>query len=234
MCLKNRIYTLVVLLLVSLGAVAKSRRAEVKLTTTEGVIVVQLYNETPIHRNNFIAQVKRHTYDGVLFHRVINEFMIQGGDPLSKTAGPGEHLGEGDETNADWLPPEFRIPDIYHRRGVLAAAREGDDVNPEKKSSCQQFYIVTGKTFDDETLDRMQATISKRTKGGVVLTKEMRETYKSVGGTPHLDGSYTVFGEVIKGMDIVDHIQKVETNKEDRPLKDIRILKAKVSRKYKK
>lgn len=173
-------------------------RAEVTLTTTEGKIILVLYNETPIHRDNFIKQVKHHTYDGVLFHRVISNFMIQAGDPLSKNAKPGELLGEGTDKPEEWLEPEFRVPEIYHRRGVLAAAREGDDVNPQKKSSCQQFYIVT------------------------------RET------TPWLDGAYTVFGEVKEGMPVVERIEGVETDDNNRPIEDIRILKARITKKYRK
>lgn len=178
--------------------VSAERRAEVTLTTTEGKIVLVLYNETPIHRDNFIKQVKHHTYDGVLFHRVISNFMIQGGDPLSKNAKPGELLGEGTDKPEEWLEPEFRLPEIKHRRGVLAAAREGDDVNPGQKSSCQQFYIVT------------------------------RET------TPWLDGAYTVFGEVKEGMPVVERIEGVETDANNRPLEDIRVLKARVTKKYRK
>lgn len=193
----RRLFFLLLVFLTASTASAE-RRAEVTLTTTEGKIVLALYNETPIHRDNFIKQVKQHTYDGVLFHRVISNFMIQGGDPLSKTAKPGDLLGEGTDKPEEWLEPEFRVPEIIHRRGVLAAAREGDNVNPEKKSSCQQFYIVT------------------------------RET------TPWLDGSYTVFGEVIEGMPVVERIEGVETDKHDRPLEDIRILKARVTKKYRK
>lgn len=223
-----------VVVLVATAATARERRAEVTFTTTEGTIVVELYNETPLHRDNFIHQVKHHLYDGVLFHRVINEFMIQGGDPVSKNAKPGEMLGEGTDTPDEWLEAEFRIPEIYHERGALAAAREGDSANPEKKSSPQQFYIVTGRTFTDAELDRLQQRISQMTKGQVVLTPEMRETYRTVGGTPHLDGSYTVYGRVVKGMEIVDSIQRVATDANDRPLQDVRILKAKVTKKAKK
>lgn len=192
--LLRRICLIFVTLLVAVPSSAE-RRAEVTLTTTEGKIVLVLYNETPRHRDNFIRQVKRHTYDGVLFHRVISNFMIQSGDPLSINAKPGELLGEGTDKPEEWLDSEIRLPEIYHRRGVLAAAREGDDVNPQKKSSCQQFYIVT------------------------------RET------TPWLDGAYTVFGEVKEGMPVVERIEGVETDKNNRPLEDIRILKARLTKK---
>lgn len=191
------IFTLLIAFLAAASANAE-RRAKVTLTTTEGKIVLVLYNETPIHRDNFIKQVKHHTYDGVLFHRVISNFMIQSGDPLSKNAKPGELLGEGTDKPEEWLEPEFRVPEIIHRCGVLAAAREGDDDNPERKSSCQQFYIVTCET------------------------------------TPWLDGAYTVFGEVIEGMPVVKRIEGVETDKNNRPLEDIRVLKARVTKKYRK
>lgn len=229
-----RLFLAVTMLLVTTAANAAERRAQVTFTTTEGTIVVELYNETPLHRDNFLLQVKNHLYDGVLFHRVINEFMIQGGDPVSKDAKPGDMLGEGTDTPDEWLPAEFRVPEFYHVRGSLAAAREGDGVNPEKKSSPQQFYIVTGRTFTDAQLDGLQQRITQMTRGAVTLTPEMREAYRTVGGAPHLDGSYTVYGRVIEGMDIVDRIQRVDTDANDRPLQDIRILKAKVTKKYKK
>lgn len=193
-----RFIVLIIITFLAVAPTSAQRRAEVTLTTTEGKIVLALYNETPIHRDNFIRQVKAHTYDGVLFHRVISNFMIQGGDPLSKNAKPGELLGEGTDKPEEWLEPEFRVPDIIHRRGVLAAAREGDDVNPGRKSSCQQFYIVT------------------------------RET------TPWLDGAYTVFGEVKDGMPVVERIEGVETDDNNRPIEDIRILKARITKKYRK
>lgn len=183
----------------TLSAIAgHPKRWEVTFQTTEGDIVLALYDETPIHADNFIRQVKAKTYDGVLFHRVIKDFMIQAGDPTSKTAAPGDKLGEGTNGPADWLTPEIRLPEIYHRRGVLAAARRPDAENPERKSSNQQFYIVTKET------------------------------------TPWLDGAYTIFGEVIKGMDTVDRIEAAATDQNDRPLQDRRILKARVTKKGKK
>lgn len=219
--------------LLSLSTFATKQRAQVTFTTTEGKIVVELYNETPYHRDNFLWQVKHHTYDGVLFHRVIDEFMIQSGDPVSKTAKPGQMLGEGDEIPEMWIDPEICLPEFYHERGALAAAREGDDVNPKKKSSSQQFYIVTGRTFDDAQLDKLQERISEMTNGHVKMTPLMRETYRTVGGVPHLDGSYTVFGRVIEGMEIVSRIEKVKTDRNDRPLEDIRIIKAEITQKAK-
>lgn len=164
-------------------------RAEVLLETTEGNIRVVLYDETPRHRDNFLNLVENHFYDSLLFHRVIPNFMIQGGDPTSRRAKPGQELGEGDIYYT--IEPEFRLPAIDHRRGVLAAAREGDDVNPQQRSSACQFYIVTRQ-----------------------------------GGTPHLDGKYTVFGEVVEGMDVADRIQNVPRDSNDRPLQDVRIIRA--------
>lgn len=194
-----------------------------EMETTAGKIVLKLYNETPKHRDNFLKLVDEGAYDSLLFHRVIPNFMIQGGDPDSKNAPAGVMLGEGDR---DYLvPAEIRIDQgIYHKRGVLAAARESDDVNPARASSAMQFYIVWGQIFDDEKLDMMQARINEMTGGKVTLTEEMRETYKTIGGTPHLDGSYTVFGEVIDGLEVVDSIQHVACDRYDRPLEDVRIL----------
>jgi peptidyl-prolyl cis-trans isomerase B (cyclophilin B) len=184
-----------------------------------------LYNQTPKHRDNFLSLVEEGAYDSLLFHRVIKDFMIQGGDPESRNAVKGQLLGDGDRPYT--LPAEFRLEDgIFHRRGALAAAREGDDVNPEQRSSAMQFYIVWGRVFDDERLDYIQQRMDEFTGGKVKYTEEMRNSYKTVGGTPHLDGMYTVFGEVVNGMDVVDAIQQVATDENDRPLEDVRILKA--------
>ena len=195
------------------------------METTMGNIELKLYNETPLHRDNFISLVKESAYDSLLFHRVIRDFMIQGGDPDSKNAEPGALLGEGDLPYT--IPSEFRLnKGIFHRRGVLAAAREGDDVNPEQRSSAMQFYIVWGRVFDDESLDRLQERLDQFTGGKVKLTPQMREAYRTVGGTPHLDGQYTVFGEVVSGLEVVEAIQNVATDHNDRPLDDIRIIRA--------
>jgi peptidyl-prolyl cis-trans isomerase B (cyclophilin B) len=203
----------------------QKKNVHVVLETTMGNIELKLYDLTPLHRDNFRALVKEHAFDSLLFHRVIRDFMIQGGDPDSKYAEPGKVLGDGDRDYT--VPAEFRLEDgIFHRRGVLAAAREGDDVNPEQRSSAMQFYIVWGRVFDDEGLDRIQIRLDARTDGRVKLTPEMREVYKTVGGTPHLDGQYTVFGEVVSGLDVVDAIQQVATDANDRPLTDVRILRA--------
>lgn len=218
-------------LFVSMACYAQESRPVVTFETTEGKIVVELYNETPLHRDNFLRQVKAKLYDGVLFHRVINNFMIQSGDPLSKKAKKGETLGNGTDKPADWIPAEIRLPQFFHHRGALAAAREGDEVNPEKKSSNQQFYIVTGRVCNDAMLEKYQEIITEWTAGSVVLTDEMKEAYRTVGGAPHLDGSYTVFGQVLEGMEIVDRIQQVETDENNRPLEDIRIITATITSK---
>ena len=217
-----------ILTLTLLGATllagCRQKETHVVMETTMGTIELKLYDETPLHRDNFIQLVKENAFDSLLFHRVIQDFMIQGGDPDSKHAAPGALLGEGDRPYT--LPAEFRLEQcIYHRRGVIASAREGDDVNPEQRSSAMQFYIVWGRVFDDEGLDMVQERLDQRTGGSVRLTPEMREVYKTVGGTPHLDGQYTVWGEVVDGLDVVDAIQHVPTDDNDRPLEDVRILR---------
>lgn len=203
-------------------------RPEVLLETTEGNIRIALYNETPRHRDNFLKLVDQHFYDSLLFHRVIRGFMIQAGDPDSRHAEPGVELGEGDLKYT--LEPEFRLPDLYHRRGAVAAAREGDDVNPDRRSSACHFYIVWGKTLSSADIKQVQERLDTLTKGQVKLTPEQIYAYRHVGGTPHLDGQYTVFGEVIEGLDVVDRIQRKDTDDYDRPVYDVRILRATVIR----
>lgn len=210
----------------------RQKEQKVLVQTNYGNITLKLYNETPLHRDNFIKLVKAKTYDGVLFHRVIDQFMIQGGDPDSKTATKGQLLGDGDVGYS--IPAEFRTPTIYHKYGVLAAAREGDDVNPEKASSGCQFYIVVGKKFTDEQLDTMQA--GKIEKYGhpndstYKFSAQAREDYKTIGGTPHLDGNYTVYGEVLSGMDVAERISKAATDENDQPISDIRVIKMRLIR----
>ncbi len=206
-------------------------RPQVLLKTDCGNIVVELFNETPLHRDNFLRQVKAGTFDGVLWHRVIDQFLIQTGDRLSKQAKAGQMLGEGDETPADWIPAEVRAPLYYHQYGMLNAAREGDDTNPLRKSSSTQFTIITGRTMDDAALDRTQTRIDEWTGNTFKLTPEMRQTYKTIGGAPHLDGSYTVFGRVVSGMEVVEAIEKTPTDHNDRPTTDIRIKRARIIRK---
>jgi peptidyl-prolyl cis-trans isomerase B (cyclophilin B) len=207
----------------------KDRKRDVELYTTAGNIVLRLYDSTPLHRDNFLKLVKAHYYDSVLFHRVIKNFMIQSGDPNSKTAMAGQPLGNGGP--GYMVPAEFR-PSLFHKKGVLAAARNGDDVNPEKQSSASQFYIVQGRKFTDKELDSIEVVRLK----GYKLPVEHREVYKTIGGTPQLDQNYTVFGEVIKGLDVVDSIASTATSKgvdKDRPLQDIRILKARLVKRKK-
>ena len=199
-------------------------RTQVVMETSMGEIRMALYNETPLHRDNFIKLVKEGFYDGLLFHRVINKFMIQAGDSASRHAPQGAMLGDSPESYQ--IPAEIHFPELFHKRGALAAAREPDNVNPERKSSSSQFYIVYGQRFNDLMLDKVQERIDQMTGGKVKLTPEIREVYKTKGGTPHLDGSYTVFGEVTHGMEVVKAIEWVETDNNDRPMKDVRIIKA--------
>lgn len=246
----------------------KDNATLVRLETTLGNITVKLYNETPGHRDNFIKLVKEGAYDSTLFHRVIRSFMVQAGDPESKHASDTATLGNGDVGYT--LPAEFN-PTLFHKKGALAAARQGDDVNPEKASSGCQFYIVTGKKFSQAQLINMENQINEArldTAFNILARKHMKEIFKmrkagdnegllelqdsleaqaraevakeprfkfskqqidaytTLGGAPHLDGNYTVFGEVVDGMDIVDKIESVKTNRADRPVIDVRILKA--------
>ncbi|HEY0356322.1 MAG TPA: peptidylprolyl isomerase [Flavisolibacter sp.] len=207
----------------------KDRKRDVELVTTEGSIILRLHDSTPLHRDNFLRLVKSKYYDSILFHRVIQNFMIQAGDPNSKQAAAGIPLGNGGPGYT--VPAEFR-PGLYHKKGVLAAARMGDNVNPQKASSGSQFYIVKGRTFTDHELD----SVERVRLNGYQLPAAHREYYKTIGGTPQLDQNYTVFGEVVKGMDVLDTIAATPTSKaqdRDRPLKDIRIIKARLVKRKK-
>ena len=246
------------------------KRTLVKLETTMGNITVALYNETPKHRDNFIKLVKEGVYDSTLFHRVIKQFMIQAGDPDSKNASDTAMLGSGDVGYT--IPAEFN-PKFFHKKGVLAAARQGDDVNPEKASSGCQFYIVTGRKFTEPQLLGMENKINEQHEEALFdslarqhmkeiykmrkagdnagllelqdtleaqareladkeekfrFTPEQIKAYSTIGGAPHLDGSYTVFGEVTEGMEVVNNIEIAKTNRADRPIENIRILKASI------
>ncbi len=220
----KKMLALLIVLLAVWPVCAQNERAEVLLETTEGQIRIALLNETPLHRDNFLKLTRMHVYDSLLFHRVIKDFMIQAGDLNSKNAKPGQRLGSGELDYT--LEPEFRLPQIYHRRGMVAAAREPDEINPEMRSGACQFYIVWGQQFTDVMIGRVLERLDTMTHGRVQLTPEMIETYKTVGGTPHLDGQYTVFGEVLEGMDVVERIQGAATDKYNRPYTDVRILRA--------
>lgn len=193
----------------------KPKNQYVKITTNKGTVIIKLYNETPLHRDNFIKLTKEGLYNGTLFHRVIKEFMIQGGDPDSKNALPHTELGNGGLNYT--VPAEFR-DSLFHKKGVLAAAREGDDVNPTKASSSTQFYIVQGKIWNDSTLNKIE---EKRMK--FKIPEWQRQVYKTIGGTPHLDRNYTVYGEVVKGLEMVDAIANEPTGNADRPITDIKM-----------
>lgn len=282
----KRITIILAAVLIAFGAMAASsnnkdmsttntatNQADVKvlMSTSMGDITILLYGDTPLHSENFVKLASEGYYDGLLFHRVINDFMVQGGDPDSRNAPAGKMLGMGD--------PDYKIdaeivwPRHYHKRGALAAAREGDATNPQKRSSGSQFYIVTGRVFnagqltqmernmqmeqqkeifnslvsqhrdsimtmrrnrDQAGLQQLQDELIRQTEAKaaecapVKFTPEMVEAYTTVGGTPHLDRGYTVFGEVVEGMDVVDKIQKVETDSNDRPREDVRIISMKV------
>lgn len=209
----------------ALGTFAQDTRQRVRLQTDRGDIVIALSDETPIHRDNFIKLVREKYYDGLLFHRVIESFMIQTGDPDSRNAADDQILGNGGPGYT--LPAEIRLPELFHHCGAVAAAREADDVNPERRSSGSQFYIVWGRIPSERTLEKYKVLVEKATNGEMTITPEMQETYRQIGGTPHLDGQYTVFGEVIEGLEsVVYSMQFVETDTNDRPLGNIRIIKA--------
>ncbi len=214
------------LVAVACFAAPGDKRVKVRLSTNMGDMVVELYNETPKHRDNFVKLVKEGFYNGLLFHRVIENFMIQGGDPDSRDAAPKKRLGEGGPGYS--IPAEIDYPQHWHKRGALAAAREGDDVNPERSSSGSQFYIVWGKIQSEGEMAAMRQRMYEITDGEFELPDEIMESYETNGGTPHLDGEYTVFGEVVEGLKIVKAIQRVRTDKYDRPVMDVKILKAEI------
>lgn len=219
----RKFFALLMIIMTSTMIYAQDKRRVVMMQTTAGNIRIELYNETPLHRDNFVRLVNEHFYDSLLFHRVIKSFMIQAGDPVSRHAQPGVFLG--DSTLNYTIPAEIRTPQIYHKRGAVAMAREPDEVNPEQNSSSCQFYIVWGKRFSSQAIERVQERLDT-IKGGIKLTDEMISTYRKTGGAPHLDGTYTVFGEVTEGLDVIERIQAVMTDDDDRPVDDQRILKA--------
>ncbi|MFA8433920.1 MAG: peptidylprolyl isomerase [Marinifilaceae bacterium] len=267
--MKNYIYLLLFVLLIT-SCKSNNKPASktdqtnriIQVSTEFGDMKIRLYDETPVHRDNFVKLTKAEFFNGTLFHRVINGFMIQGGDPDSKTAEPGARLGEGGPGYQ--LPAEFK-KELFHKRGVIAAAREGDNVNPQKKSAGSQFYIAQGKVYRSGELDSLVVKINNRRRAAIfdrlrnkystqlmkwqeegemlkiadfqgkmpqmvdslmndeklILTEAQRKAYTTIGGIPHLDGNYTVFGEVIEGLEIIDKIAAVEKDPFDRPLKDI-------------
>jgi peptidylprolyl isomerase/peptidyl-prolyl cis-trans isomerase B (cyclophilin B) len=250
----------------------ETKETIVVMDTTLGEIKLKLYNETPKHRANFIKLAKEGQYEGLLFHRVIKDFMIQGGDVTSKDAPMNKQLGAGDLGYT--VPAEFKYPTYFHKKGALCAARTGDEVNPERASSASQFYIVTGKKYSESELNQMEKQLDSRLKqeifnrlqtenrtkimelyrsgnkeelailrdtligkteleaekrkGEAKIPAEIRETYKTIGGVPFLDNQYTVYGEVIEGIEVVDAIQQVKTNKQDRPTENVIIKSVKI------
>jgi peptidyl-prolyl cis-trans isomerase B (cyclophilin B) len=208
-------FFLILFFAVSIVHISTAQSTSVKISTTKGDMVIMLYDETPKHRDNFIKLVEDHYYDGLLFHRVINEFMIQGGDPNSKDAPAGTSLGNGGPGYT--IEAEFN-PKYFHKKGTLAAARMGDNVNPDKNSSGSQFYIVQGKVYTDQQLDMFEKQM------GTTFTKAQRDAYCTVGGTPHLDGAYTVYGEVTEGLDVLDKIAAVSCDSRNRPQEDVKII----------
>ena len=262
---KNLIVTFL-LTLFFMTVQAEDKETMVLISTEYGNMKVKLYNETPQHRDNFIKLAKNGFYDGLLFHRVIKGFMIQGGDPESKNAPASKQLGAGDVGYT--IPAEFVYPKYYHKKGALAAARQGDQVNPEKRSSGCQFYIVQGEVLNDSKLNQMEnmsinkekearfyEIVNKRSeevkklriardqeglqklqseilaqvekefagKSASKMPDQMRNDYKTIGGTPFLDNQYTVFGEVVEGLEVIDVIAAVKTAPGDRPLKDVKM-----------
>lgn len=215
--------------LLALGAHGGMTRAQgvvaptqplVEIRTDLGTMVVTLYNGTPRHRDNFLELVRKHAYDSLLFHRVIAGFMVQGGDPESRHAAAGAALGQG---GPGYTVPAEIVPGLVHKKGALAAARQADQVNPERSSSGSQFYIVQGKTFQPAELDQL-AQRSARYGTPVTYTEAQKEDYATQGGAPHLDGAYTVFGEVVEGLDVLDAIAAQPCDGRDRPLKDVRMF----------
>jgi cyclophilin family peptidyl-prolyl cis-trans isomerase len=208
------------------GLRKKDLHKDVEMITTRGVLVLRLSDSTPLHRDNFLMLVKKGYYDSLLFHRIIRNFMIQSGDPDSKEGHPGKPLSQGGSGGPGYtVTAEFR-PSLFHKKGALAAARTGDDVNPARASSGSQFYIVQGKVFTDPGLDSLETLRLQ----GRKIPPAQRLVYKTIGGSPHLDQRYTVFGEVVKGLDIVDSIASSPTGGPplDRPLQAVRILKMKL------
>lgn len=263
--LKRAFVINILLILISCSAPGGNENTSVLMKTTLGDIKLKLYDETPIHRDNFIKLVESGFYDGISFHRVIENFMIQAGDPATRDIKEGLH----DSLSTYTIPAEFR-PELFHRKGVLAAAREGNEVNPEMRSSGTQFYIVQGTKLTDSEIDEMEQRMNSNLKQAVFnkflkqvtdssmssekpltsgeiqeiasmkmfdylnsnkdfkVPADHRDVYRTTGGVPRLDGTYTVFGEVTEGLDVVDKIAAVETSSSDKPLTDVKIIKMRI------
>jgi len=252
------------------GCAQNSGNERVVIETSFGNIVIKLYDETPLHKENFLKLAKSGFYDDLIFHRIIKEFMIQGGDPESKNAEQGKQLGMGGPGYT--IKAEINYPKFFHKKGALSAARTGDQINPQRESSGSQFYIVQGKVYTNEELDMMEQSIIQRQSQSIIrkymeahretftklqqaadndgiqklyeqileeasgeialvesykMPEEVRKAYSTVGGTPHLDDAYTVFGEVVEGFDVIDKIAAVETGAQDRPIKNV-VMKMRV------
>jgi cyclophilin family peptidyl-prolyl cis-trans isomerase len=207
---------LISLLFVFFSFCGFAQTVKIEIETNKGTMTVMLYDETPIHRDNFVKLAEAGFYEGLLFHRVIENFMIQGGDPLSKNAAPGQSLGNGGPGYT--LPAEI-VPKYFHKYGALAAARTADQTNPQRRSSGSQFYIVQGRTYTDMQLDNMEKQMFTQ------FTEEQRDAYNTVGGVPHLDAQYTVFGEVVEGFNVIKAIAVVEKGANDRPVEDVKIIR---------
>jgi cyclophilin family peptidyl-prolyl cis-trans isomerase len=256
---KHLIYILLIPILFSCNKY-KDDSHLIKIQTEQGEITIKLYNQTPIHRDNIVKLSSEKFYDGQIFHRIIQNFVVQGGDPTTKHAQPDTLYGDAD---SGYLLDAEIVDSLIHKRGALGMARDGDDVNPEKKSSGSQFYIVTGKIFTNQQLDELETKLNSKKKVNLYksliekallskkksakidtisislevsskidsiwetipklkFTQKQRSVYTTIGGIPHLDGNYTVFGEVIKGIEVADKLSSVSTDKNDRPLKDIK------------
>jgi len=208
----SRLFLIPIIILMMSTTACKEKITYVKVETNDGEMILKLYNETPNHRDNFIKLVEEGYYDGLLFHRVMNSFMIQGGDPDSKTARPGQRLGSG---GPDYKLDAEMKEEFFHKKGALAAARQPDQVNPERRSSGSQFYIVHGKKLTDSELDLWEQRL------GTEFVANQREAYKTIGGTPQLDNKYTVFGEVVSGFDVIDKIAAIPVDRVHRPIEDV-------------
>lgn len=209
--MKSKLIIIMIILFSAISTLS-SQSVKIVIRTEYGDIQAILYDKTPLHRDNFVKLIKSGYYDSLLFHRVIANFMIQGGDPQSKNAKPGQMLGNG---GPDYTIPFEYVQEYFHKRGAIAAARMSDNVNPKKESSGSQFYIVQGRKFTMDELNMLEQR-------GFKFTDEQKQIYSTIGGSPHLDGQYTVFGEVISGMDVVDKIASLPTDRNNRPLQDVK------------